>query len=223
MLRRTLIPSALLLLAPAFAAGAADVPVATVALEVFTEPVPGRIAEAAPPRFVMMESGEVYVGGTSHVFVGRLAKGEAGPIEKQMALVLKLPGLRSAVTLGPGSQRRRLVLGKGKPVEIVANGDPAAAPPALRALTALLATLEGFGHPSLRPYHPASYRLTAREAPMAGGCRPWTFPIPLTTIVASPATVTTADDWPTGALSASVCSGEKTYQVNLRPLLPGEK
>jgi len=224
MLRRLVAPLAFgLSLAIVFPVGGADIPRATLLLEVLSEPSAGRIPEAAPPRFVLMESGEVYVGGTSALFVARPAKSDLGPIQKQVAQVRKIRGLASTVTLGPGSDRRRVVLADGKPLEIVATGDPAAAPIALRPLTSLLATLEEFGHPSLRPYRTAAYRLIAREAAMAGGCRPWTFPTPLTTILVSPTTVSAADDWPTGALSASVCSGDKAYQVNLRPLLPGEK
>jgi hypothetical protein len=29
--------------------------------------------------------------------------------------------------------------------------------------------------------------------------------------------------WPTGATPAQVCSGDKTYVVTLRPLVPGER
>ena len=29
--------------------------------------------------------------------------------------------------------------------------------------------------------------------------------------------------WPTGALPASVCAGDKRFVVTLRPLLPGER
>ena len=32
-----------------------------------------------------------------------------------------------------------------------------------------------------------------------------------------------AATWPTGAVAASVCAGDKRYAVTLRPLLPGEK
>jgi hypothetical protein len=32
-----------------------------------------------------------------------------------------------------------------------------------------------------------------------------------------------ATGWPTGATPAQVCSGDKTYVVTFRPLVPGEK
>lgn len=210
-------------LAGALPASAADVPRATILLEVLLPPGAGRVPEAAPPRFVLMETGEIYLGGTSTVSVARLSKSELGPIQKQVAQVRKMRGLASTLTLGPGTAHRRLVLADGKPVEIVATGDPSAAPVALRPLASLLATLEGFGHPSLRPYRATAFRLTAREAPLAGGCWPWTFTVSPEAAVAAPAVVPSADHWPTGAVSGSACSGGKTYQINLRPLLPGEK
>jgi hypothetical protein len=43
--------------------------------------------------------------------------------------------------------------------------------------------------------------------------------------VFAPRILTAADfaTWPTGAAPASVCAGDKSYVVTLRPLLPGEK
>ncbi len=67
--------------------------------------------------------------------------------------------------------------------------------------------------------------MIAREGKLAGGCRRWTFAEPVTESLFAPRTVPAADveNWPTGAAPASVCAGEKTYVVALRPLLPGEK
>ena len=105
------------------------------------------------------------------------------------------------------------------------NGDPAAAPPALRPLAALLRELSEFHHGSLRPYEPASFLLSAAEAPLLGGCRPWPRHRRWRRLFAGPRVVAAkgADEWPTGALPASVCEGDRRYVVTLRPLLPGER
>jgi hypothetical protein len=58
-----------------------------------------------------------------------------------------------------------------------------------------------------------------------GGCRPWRQTVPLAEVLAGPRTVDarSAYDWPTGALPAAVCDGDRRYVVTLRPLLPGER
>jgi hypothetical protein len=200
------------------------VPEASVVLEVLEAPVPGRVPEAAPARFALLEDGTLFVGGTSELFAGRVEKGEAKAIEKLVARVRKLPGLGSQARLGPGETRRRLTLPKG--LTITATGDPGKAPAQLRPLAELIDTLEGFLHPSLRPYFPAQYLLSARAAPIVGGCRRWTFAdLALAEAVAAPRFVSSqaAAGWATGAPAANVCSGEQTYLVALRPLLPGER
>lgn len=201
---------------------AGQIPDALVVLEVFPPALPGQAWEAAPPRFVLMEDGTVFVGGTGHVAAGRMERDEMKEIDKQVSRVRKLPGLGSSVTLGPGATRYRLVLRKGP--EIAAAGDLAQAPASLKPLAALLETLVGFDHPSLRHYRPAQYALAARQAPIVGGCRSWVFGAPPEgASVSRTVSAEAAADWPTGAASASVCVGDKTYLVTLRPLLPGER
>lgn len=201
---------------------AAEIPGAVVVLETHTETHPGDVPEAAPPRFVLLQDGQVFVGGTGSVAVGRLSSGETKAIEKRLSAVRRLSGLGSSVSLGPGATRHRLVLRKGRPLEILATGDPAGAPPALLPLASLLNDLEAFDHPSLRPYAPKEYLLNARAGALPGGCRPWLLREPLTegsrTLPASH-----FPTWPTGARPASVCVDGKTYVVTLRPLLPGER
>lgn len=203
-------------------ASAAEIPGAVVVLETHTESHAADVAEAAPPRFVLLQDGQVFVGGTGRVAVGRLSSGEAKAIEKRLSAVRRLSGLGSSVSLGPGATRHRLVLRKGRPLEILATGDPAGAPPALLPLASLLNDLEAFDHPSLKPYAPKEYLLDARAGALPGGCRPWLLREPLTegsrTLPAS-----SLPTWPTGARPASVCADGKTYVVTLRPLLPGEK
>ena len=203
---------------------AAEIPSAAVVLEVLVPTLPGQVALAAPPRFVLMEDGTLYVGGTRDVMVGKLEPSELRDLERRIADVRKLP-LTGVMTVGPGNERRHLFLKKGRPLDMVLSGDPAEAPASVRALAALVTDLARFQHPSLRPYEPTSFAMSAKEGALPGGCRPWTLPEPLTESVFAPRIVPAKGhgDWPTGAVPASVCLGEKRYVVTFRPLLPGEK
>jgi hypothetical protein len=213
-----------LALAAAAPVTAGDIPKAVVVVESLTATLPDQVPEAAPPRFVLLEDGQVFVGGTSRLAAGRLARTEAKEIEARVVGVRQLPGFGPSVTLGPGPQRHRLRLRKGGAQDITVEGDPAQAT-TLPALASLLAQLLRFDHPSLRPYRPGSYAVLVREGKLGGGCRRWTFAQPVTESLFAPRTVTAseAEGWPTGATPASVCVGDKTYVVALRPLLPGER
>ena len=204
---------------------AGDIPKAVVVLEGLTVPLPDQVAEAAPPRFVLLEDGQVFVGGTSRLAAGRLAKPEAKAIEARVVAVRQLPGFGATVSLGAGPQRYRLRLRKGGSQDIVVTGDPASPPAGLGPLASLVQDLLRFDHPSLRPYRPPAYAVIAREGKLAGGCRRWTFPDPVADSLFTPGTVpaAAAEGWPTGAVPASVCADDKTYVVALRPLLPGER
>jgi hypothetical protein len=237
--------AALLALAALPPAVAGDIPGAVIVLEA-APGTPGSDPAAAPPRFVLLKDGQVFVGGTARLEAGRLEKGEISALLKRAEAVRKLPGLSPApargsapgtaspVSLGGDPARTlRLRVLDGKPIEIVATGDPAQAPPVLAPLSTLLADLLRYDHPSLRPYAPVSYAMTVREARLAGGCRAWGFPFPVAEALASPRTVSAAEavGWPTGARPASVCgddagpsaSAGRRYAVTLRPLLPGER
>ena len=204
---------------------ASEIPGAVIVLEA-APGTPGSDPSAAPPRFVLLEDGQVFVGGTARLEAGRLEKSEASALEKRAEAVRKLPGISSStVALGGDAARTmRLRLLDG-PVEVVATGDPAAAPRALAPLASLLADLLRFHHPTLRPYAPSSYAMTVREARRIGGCRAWGFAFPIAQALAAPRTVTAteASGWPTGAVPASVCADDRRYAVTLRPLLPGEQ
>jgi hypothetical protein len=206
-------------------AGAADIPDAVVVLEAPAAGLPGQVNEGAPPRFVLMDDGQVFVGGTSRLAAGRLSAAEKKDLERRVADVRKLPGLTGAVTLGPGNERRRLFLRKGRPIDAVLTGDPAGAASSLKPLAAFVEMLAGFQHPSLKPYEPSSYAMSAKEGRLPGGCRIWNRPEPLETAVFAPRLIPAAGfgDWPTGAIAASVCLGDKRYVVTFRPLLPGER
>jgi len=213
-------------IALALPAAAGEVQDALVVLEAMMPPAPGYFPAAAPYRFLLREDGEVFVGGTSRVAAGRLSKEEVKAFEDRLALVRKLPGLGSSVSFGePAAQRFRLQMTKGKPLDVVVTGNPGGAPPALQPLAALVKDLAGFSHPSLRPYEPTHYALSAQEGTLPGGCRGWAFPFPPKDAASGPRLIEapTASDWPSGAVPASVCIGDKRYAVTLRPLLPGEK
>jgi len=223
--------AALLALAALPPAVAGDIPGAVIVLEA-APGTPGSDPSAAPPRFVLLKDGQVFVGGTARLEAGRLEKSEASALLKRAEAVRKLPGLSAApgtgspVSLGGDPSRTlRLRILDGKPVEIIATGDPAQAPPALAPLSTLLADLLRYHHSSLRPYAPASYAMTVREARLVGGCRAWGFPFPIAEALAASRTVPALDasGWPTGAVPASVCDGDARYVVTLRPLLPSEK
>jgi hypothetical protein len=203
-------------------AGAGEIPGA--ALVLLSAPgTPGGDPSSAPPRFVLLEDGQVFVGGSSRLEAGRLEKGEAQALLKRAEALRRAPGVGPAVSLGGEPDRDfRLRLRGRNPLEIRATGDPAAAPPA--PLATLIAELAAFHHPSLRPYAPSAYAMTVREARLVGGCRGWTFAFPLAEPLAAPRVVPSAEaeGWPTGAWPASVCAGDKRYAVTLRPLLPGE-
>lgn len=210
----------LLSLAPL--ASAADVPTIEVMLEAPLPPVAGQVPEAAPPRFVLLEDGRVFLGGTSDVLEGRLTGGTLKELRGDVARLRKLKGLAERVAFGPGTGEFRLRLGKGR--EIVATGDPDHAPFDARPVATLVEKLLSFDDPSLRLYRPEFYELTVRPGTLSGGCRAWTLPLPLVDALATPRVVpaSAVGSWPTGALAASVCAGEKTYVVTLRPLLPWE-
>ena len=219
--------AAVLLTALAVPAAAAtgDVPGAIVVLDVFARTLPDDVPDSAPARFVLLEDGQVFVGGTSRLVTGRLSPAELKALDRRVADVRKLPGLAGTVRLGGGEAQRRLLLRRGRPLDMAVVGDTAQAAPALRPLAALIDDLARFDHPSLRPYEPATYAVSAREGTLAGGCRSWPFKEPPAESVFAPRTLPgeSLRDWPTGARPASVCAGEKTYVVTFRPLLPGER
>ena len=231
------VPSSLAALAlaagAALPAAAGEIPEAVIVLE-SAPGTPGSDPFSAPPRFVLLKDGQVFVGGTSRLEAGRLEKGETQALRKRAEQARKLPGLASPVALGGDtSWTHRLRLPGEEPAEITAAGDPAAAPPSLAPLATLLADLLRFDHPTLRPYVPASYALAVRETRRPGGCRSWGFAFPVAEALAGPRTVAAAEasGWPTGAVPASVCADDtgppagagRRYAVTLRPLLPGER
>jgi hypothetical protein len=203
----------------------AEIPNAVVVLEVLVPALPGDVPSAAPPRFVLMEDGTLYVGGTRDVRVGKLESAELKELDRRLAEVRKLP-LTGVMAIGPGNDRRRLFLKKGRALDMLLNGDPADPPASVRALAALVTDLARFQHPSLRPYEPTSYAMSAKEGALAGGCRPWTLPEALAESVFAPRIVPAKGhgDWPTGAIPAAVClENDKRYVVTFRPLLPNER
>ena len=203
----------------------AEIPNAVIVLEAVPG-TPGSDPVAAPPRFVLLKDGQVFVGGTGRLATGRLEKADAQALRHGAEAVRKAAGRGGALSLGGDDGHVvRLRLPEDAAGEITIAGDPATAPPALQPVATFVARLLRFDHPSLTRYAPASYAVAAREGRMVGGCRPWRFAFPIEAALASPRAVPAADvqGWPTGAWPASVCAGEKRYVVTLRPLLPGEQ
>ncbi len=202
----------------------AEVPGAQLVLEVLQPASPGRYPEAAPPRFVLLEKGQFFVGGSRQIAGGKLDAAELKALEARVARIRKLQGLGSQVGFGAGGSRYRLQLLGKSPLEIVATGEPQRAAPALQPLASLLQDLEDFDHPSLRFIRPESFLLVAREGSLPGGCRPWSFGLPPSEIGAGRVVpAASATDWPHGVHAASVCAGPRRFVVTLRPLLPGER
>ena len=221
---RSLALLALLTCLPLVPVQAGDVPKAIALLEAAGPLLPGHVADGAPLRFVLLEGGQVYVGGTGGLAVGQLASSELKALEKRLTEVRKVPGISSTVALGGGTRRFHLVVRKGRPLDITVTGEPADAPAPLRPLAALLADLSSFDHPSLRPFKPESYALQAREGRLPGGCRSWPYEETLAGTDFTPRVVPASQVvyWPTGTAPASVCQGDKSWIVTLRPLVPGE-
>ena len=206
-------------------AGGTEIPGAVLVLA-SAPGTPGSQGEGAPPRFVLLKDGQVFVGGTSILEVGELDKKEASALRRRAEDLTRLAGFCEALSLGGDPARSvRLRLLEGRRFDLTVEGDPASTPPALAPLTALLSHLMSFDHPTLRPFVPASYALGVREGTLPGGCRAWSFSLPLEDVLAGPTVVpvSEAEGWPTGAFPASVCAGGRRYVVTLRPLLPGER
>jgi len=206
-------------------ATAGEVADAVVTLEALSPLPVDQVVSALPLRFALLENGQVFVGGTSHLLAGRLGKDEVAAIEHRLGDIRKLPGLGGTVALGPDSSGVRLSIRKPKALDLLVKGDPAAAPQTLLPLAALVRDLLRFSHVSLRAYEPSAFALGAREGTLVGGCRPWTLPAVLAEVQSAPQLLPAgaATGWPTGATPALVCSGDKTYVVTLRPLVPGER
>jgi hypothetical protein len=223
--RRLACAGALFLTTTASFACASEVADAVMILEAISPMPPDQVGAALPLRFALLESGQVFVGGTSRILAGRLGKDEMTLLERRMNEVRKLPDLASTVTFGPEPAEVRLSFRKSKPLEVVVKGDPDRAPAGLQSLATLVSELLRFDHASLLPYEPTSYALGVREGKLVGGCRPWTLPLTLAEAESTPQTLpaSAVTGWPTGATPAFVCAGDKTYVVSLRPLVPGER
>jgi hypothetical protein len=202
----------------------AEIPGAQLVLEVLQPATPGRYPESAPPRFVLLEKGQFFVGGSRQIAGGKLDSSEQRALEARVERLRKLQGLGSQVELGGGAMRYRLQLLGKRPLEIAATGDPRRAPAALQPLASLLSDLEDFDHPSLRFLKPESFLLVAREGRLPGGCRPWSFGFAPAEVGAGRVVAwAAAADWPQGEKAAAACAGEQRFVVTLRPLLPGER
>lgn len=206
-------------------ASAGEVPQATLILEASVG-VPGTLPAAAPPRFVLRRDGSVFVGGSEQIYAGLLAKDEVKLIERRVKALRQAGVLGPSVSFGDDTTKSyRLRVLKDGARDVVITGDPATAPPELQGLGLLVSDLLRFDHPSLRPWVPTEYAVSAREGVLVGGCREWLLPLSLDDVLDGPRRLA-ADEverWPAGADPASVCRDGRRYVVTLRPLLPGEQ
>lgn len=225
-------------------AHAADIPLAVLTLHVPFHGRAGEVAEAAPPRFVMLESGEVFTGGTSEMETCRLEGAELERFRSQIATVREPVQKKKNVVTQPwltgptmwsfGGMGDRVVLTffpdakeKLPLLRLEATGEPRSAPIGLKPLADFIVSLAEFDHPCLRPYAAASYRLRVAPGTLPGGCRaPGSLAEALPAALGGRAVAVSAaaaKDWPHGATAAQVCHQDKRYVVNLTPLLPGEQ
>jgi hypothetical protein len=196
---------------------------------------PGSEPQGAPPRFALLEDGQVFVGGTSSLETTRLSKDELQPLRKRIEAVRKAVERNGPPSPDPGASAIRVRFLGVRPVEALLDSSRlnvrlptaggAVPPPALQQLEALVGDLLRYDHPGLVRYGPASYALSAQRRALVGGCRPWTLAFRIEDALAAPVAVYARDvvGWPTGAMPASVCVDDKRFVVTLRPLLPGER
>lgn len=204
---------------------AATIPEALLVLEAPPSAPGSDPKTAAPALLVLLEDGQVFVGGTGGFETTRLEKKEVESLRRTAGVLRKAGGKAGRLAFPGDGPSLRLRLPNDDDREILIDGDPAAAGASQAAAAAALDRLRFFHHPNLRPYHPPSYAVRAREEGLAGGCRAWRFAFPIDRAVAGPVVVSPAEaeGWPAGAWPASVCVGDRRYVVNLRPLLPGEQ
>jgi hypothetical protein len=194
-------------------------------LDVITPGAFEQMPEAAPPRFVLLEDGRFFVGGSSAIASGQLDGNEHKSLRKMVESILKRKDLAANIELGPGETQYRLAFRKGEP--ITATGDPRNAPyGAARDVARLVLTLLEFDHVTLTPIEPEQLLLIVHQGEdLRGGCRPWTLPVTPLDALPAPRLVNASDvvGWPRGSTPASVCAQGKLYVVGLRPLLPVER
>lgn len=222
----------------------AEVPNASIVLQVPFQARAGQVAQAAPERFIMLNDGQVFVGGTSDVETCRLEKGDLERFQSEVEAIRKprkkkkrndpgQPWLGGPTTWSFGGSSDRVVLTfladekeKLPALRLELVGDPRRAPLGLKILGDFVLRLSEFDHPCLRPYVAASYRMRASKGTIPGGCRaPGGLEPSLAMALGAPTAVpaAAAKDWPHGATAAQLCQGDARYIVTLTPLLPGER
>ena len=186
-------------------------------------PGPGRYPEGAPPRFVLLEKGQFFVGGQRQVAGGswtarssrrsrRAWRGSGGcrasARRSRSARAAAATGCSCSASIRWRSRRPAIPRGRARaPAARVAAAGPRRLRSSLAALPAARLVPAGrAGRSPARRLPPVELRLPAR----GGRQRP-----------RGPRRA--GRDWPHGVDAASICAGQQRYVVTLRPLLPGER
>ena len=106
-------------------ARAAEIPNASIVLEVPPQAPGSDPKAAAPPRFVLLKDGQVFVGGTGRLAAGKLDKAEQQALRRSVETVRKAAGKSGALVFGNdvGAPAMRLRLPDDR-AEITISGDP---------------------------------------------------------------------------------------------------
>lgn len=186
--------------------------------------------DGVPSRFILMTDGSVYVGGRREYLRGFLDRAEMQDVSTRLDLALKAlgkAGVPPSITLGEGPAVFRLssLLGVQFHTYVMGNLDAPLLAPFQALLVDFVRRLAAFRHPSLRPFDPAQFAMSAREKTLPGGCRDRLLLPPLASLPADELVVgeSLTHGFPTGPEMAQVCEGTKRFAVVFRPLVPGER
>ena len=198
------------------------------------DPLPGEMKltpresfEGVPPRFVLLTDGSVFVGGRRDLLRGFLDKGEMQSLSTRLDVARKAhqkAGAPATLVVGEGPALFRFSVLLGAPLQVVVMGKiPPQGSPALPPLADFIRRLDGFRHPSLKPWDADRFVMFVREKALPGGCRNARGLPALAQAVSADTVVpeTLTRGFPTGPDMSQVCDGVRRYTVVFQPLVPG--
>ena len=185
--------------------------------------LPGHVGASAPVRFVLLENGQIYVGGTSESRSGSSRRPSRRPSRSASATCGSCRASAARSRSGRAGARPP-DRAQGAAARHGGDGRFADAPAPLKPLAALLASSRRSTTRACSRWKPRAYALRAREGKLPGGCRPWPFEEPLTGLSSRrascpPTSVHTGRRAPRPLRSAP---GDKSWIVTFRPLAPDE-